>query len=116
MRLPAKVNPAGYFTGFPTSRDCECTFGSSGIISRMRNQNLLVRNCVICGFLACTFGSSAIRSQVLRFADLNTRDFAALNHDKTVVVIPGGILEEHGPYLPAGTDGIFNGRLAEDLC
>lgn len=56
-----------------------------------------------------------MRGQVLRFADLNTRDFAALHRNKTVVVVPGGILEEHGPYLPAGSDGIFNGRLTEDL-
>src|SRR5436305_15352465 len=54
-------------------------------------------------------------AQVLRFADLNTRDFAKLDRQKTVVVLPGGILEEHGPYLPAGTDGIFNAKLAEDL-
>jgi creatinine amidohydrolase/Fe(II)-dependent formamide hydrolase-like protein/ketosteroid isomerase-like protein len=31
------------------------------------------------------------------------------------VIVPGGILEEHGPYLPAGSDGIFNQRLANDL-
>jgi Creatinine amidohydrolase len=38
-----------------------------------------------------------------------------LDKNKTVVIVPGGILEEHGPYLPSGTDGIFNAKLANDL-
>jgi hypothetical protein len=29
----------------------------------------------------------------------------ALNLQETVVLIPGGILEEHGPYLPSYIDG-----------
>ena len=36
---------------------------------------------------------------------MNTRQIQALDRQHTVVVIPGGILEEHGPYLPAYTDG-----------
>ena len=54
-------------------------------------------------------------SQVLEFSSLNTRQIASLDRAKTVVIVPGGILEEHGPYLPAGSDGIFNDRLAHDL-
>jgi creatinine amidohydrolase len=54
-------------------------------------------------------------SQVLEFASLNTRQIDKLDRAKTVVIIPGGILEEHGPYLPAGSDGVFNQRLANDL-
>ena len=54
-------------------------------------------------------------AQVLKFVDLNTRDFSKLSRSKTVVIIPGGILEEHGPYLPSGTDGIFNAKLSDDL-
>ena len=54
-------------------------------------------------------------AQVLHFADLNTRDFLKLDKKKTVVIVPGGILEEHGPYLPSGTDGIFNTKLSDDL-
>src|SRR5581483_2671825 len=59
--------------------------------------------------------SLPLSAQILRFADLNTRDFSKLDHNKTVVILPGGILEEHGPYLPAGSDGIFNSKLSEDL-
>src|SRR5947209_7050857 len=54
-------------------------------------------------------------SQVLEFSSLNTRQITNLDRAKTVVIIPGGILEEHGPYLPAGSDGIFNDHLAHDL-
>src|SRR5947209_20532144 len=59
--------------------------------------------------------SAPLSPQVLHFPDLNTRDFSKLDKNKTVVIAPGGILEEHGPYLPSGTDGIFNAKLAEDL-
>src|SRR6188768_666793 len=44
-------------------------------------------------------------AQIYRLAELNTRQIQALDRQRTVVVIPGGILEEHGPYLPAYTDG-----------
>ncbi len=66
-------------------------------------------------FAVVLVASSPVAAQVLQFADLNTRDFARLDKAKTVVIVPGGILEEHGPYLPAGTDGIFNRQLADDL-
>jgi len=36
-------------------------------------------------------------AQVTRVADLNTAQIRALDRSKTVVLLPGGILEEHGP-------------------
>jgi hypothetical protein len=36
-------------------------------------------------------------SQVLDFVSLNTRQIEQLDRSKTVVIIAGGILEEHGP-------------------
>jgi creatinine amidohydrolase/Fe(II)-dependent formamide hydrolase-like protein len=59
--------------------------------------------------------TTPLSAQVFRFAELNTRNFAKLNRKQTVVILPGGILEEHGPYLPAGTDGIFNAKLSDDI-
>jgi len=44
-------------------------------------------------------------AQIYELAELNTRQIQALDRQRTVVVIPGGILEEHGPYLPAYADG-----------
>jgi creatinine amidohydrolase/Fe(II)-dependent formamide hydrolase-like protein len=57
----------------------------------------------------------ASAGSVLHYANLNTRDFQQLDPGRTAVIIPGGILEQHGPYLPAGTDGIFNQVLADEL-
>ena len=54
-------------------------------------------------------------AQVVRLADLNTRQIRALDRDKTVVFLQGGMLEEHGPYLPAFTDGILSDRLTQEL-
>ena len=57
----------------------------------------------------------AVRAQVRQVADLTTREIAALDRTRTVVILQGGLLEEHGPYLPAFTDGILSARLTEEL-
>ena len=49
--------------------------------------------------------SQPLAAQILRIGEMNTQQFQALNLQKTVVLIPGGILEEHGPYLPSYADG-----------
>ena len=54
-------------------------------------------------------------TQILDLAELNTEQVKSLDRAKTVVIIPGGILEEHGPYLPSFTDGYFNVGLARRL-
>ncbi len=54
-------------------------------------------------------------SQIYRLADLNTEQIRSLNREKTVVLIPGGILEEHGPYLPCFTDTYWSERVTYDL-
>jgi creatinine amidohydrolase/Fe(II)-dependent formamide hydrolase-like protein len=51
-------------------------------------------------------------SQVLMISELSVRDIERLNRDQTVVIIPGGNIEEHGPYLPSFTDGYLNEWLA----
>ncbi|MEO8369833.1 MAG: creatininase family protein [Candidatus Solibacter sp.] len=54
-------------------------------------------------------------AQVLQLQDLNTRQILALDRAKTAIIVPGGILEEHGPYLPAFTDGYLSQRMAADV-
>jgi creatinine amidohydrolase len=73
-----------------------------------------MRHCrlVLLGLL---LGAAPLSAQVLNVADLNTRQIAALDRAKTVVLLQGGMLEEHGPYLPAFTDGILSARLTEAL-
>jgi creatinine amidohydrolase/Fe(II)-dependent formamide hydrolase-like protein len=46
---------------------------------------------------------------------MNTEQIRALDRSKTAVLIPGGILEQHGPYLPSYTDGYLNEALTQDL-
>ncbi len=53
--------------------------------------------------------------QILQMAELNTRQVETLDKSKTVVLIPGGILEEHGPYLPSFTDGYVTQAYTESL-
>ena len=65
--------------------------------------------------LLVLLGSLELSAQVLRVADLNTRQIRELDRDRTVVLLQGGMLEEHGPYLPAFTDGILSARLTEAL-
>lgn len=54
-------------------------------------------------------------AQVLRLAELNTTQVRSLDRAHTVILIPNGILEEHGPYLPSYTDGYWDEALTLDL-
>ena len=65
--------------------------------------------------LALTLVGSGASAEVVRVGDLNTRQIRALDRDKTVVLLQGGMLEEHGPYLPAFTDGILSERLTQEI-
>jgi len=64
--------------------------------------------------LGCLFSRSA-EAQVYRLAELNIDQIRLLDRQRTVILLPGGVLEEHGPYLPSFTDGYRNERLTEDL-
>jgi len=51
-------------------------------------------------------------AQIFDMREMNTTEIAALDLQKTVVIITGGVLEEHGPYLPSYTDGYSNEYIA----
>ena len=53
--------------------------------------------------------------QIYHVKEMNTEQIRALDREKTVVLIPGGILEEHGPYLPSFTDGYMAERRTDEL-
>jgi creatinine amidohydrolase/Fe(II)-dependent formamide hydrolase-like protein len=64
----------------------------------------------------CTLLLSTVASaQILHLADLTSPQIARLDHARTIVLIPGGILEEHGPYLPVYTDGYADRYYTEQL-
>lgn len=67
------------------------------------------------GCLALVLGAAEAAAQVYDVRDLNTVQIGELDRDRTVVLLPGGILEEHGPYLSTWSDGHMNERLTRDL-
>jgi hypothetical protein len=66
-------------------------------------------------FFIAIWLSLPAQAQVYRLADLNTEQIHALNPMKTAVIISGGILEEHGPYLPSYSDGFFAEAYSREL-
>lgn len=72
------------------------------------------RPCALAALLLVLAGTS-VPAQVVRIGDLNTRQIRDLDRARTVVFLQGGMLEEHGPYLPAFTDGILSDRLTSEL-
>ena len=54
-------------------------------------------------------------AQIYRVAQMNADELRALDRQKTVVILTGGILEQHGPHLPSFADGYSNEWLAQRL-
>ena len=65
--------------------------------------------------VALVLAGTEVSAEVVRVGDLNTRQIRALDRGRTVVFLQGGMLEEHGPYLPAFTDGILSERLTQEI-
>ena len=59
--------------------------------------------------------ATQVSAQIYHVKDMTTEQIRVLDRDKTVVLLPGGILEQHGPYLPSFTDGYMNERLTQEL-
>ena len=71
--------------------------------------------CRVLLFLAYLLLTVPLRAQILQMAELNTDQIRALDPVKTAILIPGGILEEHGPYLPSFTDGYADAAFTREL-
>ena len=52
-------------------------------------------------------------AQIYDMREMATVDIRNLDLNRTVIIIPEGILEEHGPYLPSYTDGYRNEYFAQ---
>jgi creatinine amidohydrolase/Fe(II)-dependent formamide hydrolase-like protein len=61
------------------------------------------------------YAQSVAGTRIRRLAELSVADIRALDRAKTVVMIPGGPFEEHGPYLPAFTDGYVSESAAFEV-
>ncbi|MCK5342403.1 MAG: creatininase family protein [Candidatus Heimdallarchaeota archaeon] len=57
--------------------------------------------------------------QIYNLVELTTTQFDELDRETTVIIIPTGVLEEHGPHLPLFTDGYqgewLTRQLAEEI-
>jgi creatinine amidohydrolase len=73
-----------------------------------------LRLCATMGF-ACFVPVNCALAQVYHAAEMNTEQLRALDKARTVAIIPGGILEEHGPFLPSYTDGFVSRRVTQDV-
>jgi len=60
-------------------------------------------------------GVSPAAAQVLQLAELTAEQIRALDRSTTVLVVPGGLLEAHGPHLPVFSDGYMNEVFADSL-
>lgn len=47
-----------------------------------------------------------------RWADLTTTDFAELDPERTIALLPLGAIEQHGPHLPLSTDAVIAAEIA----
>src|SRR5262245_57772657 len=60
---------------------------------------------MIAGCSSPAHRSTVANAHVLDVAKLGTEQIRSLDRARTVVLLEGGILEEHGPYLPSFSDG-----------
>jgi creatinine amidohydrolase/Fe(II)-dependent formamide hydrolase-like protein len=65
--------------------------------------------------VALTVSAATAAAQILQVAELTAPQIRALDRAKTVVLLPGGVLEHHGPHLPSGTDGYMNAWWTQQL-
>ena len=65
------------------------------------------------------FGSCPALADIHYVKEMTVDEIAQLDRSRTAVILPGGILEQHGPYLPLFSDGYINEaftkRLAEAI-
>lgn len=59
---------------------------------------------------------SQLKDEKIYFvSELTSGKIKSLDKEKTIVLLTGGILEEHGPYLPIFTDGYWNEKFRDTL-
>lgn len=74
----------------------------------------VIMSCFLVIMICGSFAQPA-EGQIRRLGELSVTDIQAMDHSQAVVIIPAGLLEEHGPYLPAFSDGYQNERLSIEV-
>jgi creatinine amidohydrolase len=52
--------------------------------------------------------SKAITAPTAYWQDMRTTDFATVDADRTIALLPVAAVEQHGPHLPLSTDAVIN--------
>ena len=73
-------------------------------VRRIALRSMLRVVALVCGLAA--FHSRPVVAQIRNVQEMSTDQIAALDRARAVVLIPGGILEEHGPYCHRIQTGI----------
>jgi creatinine amidohydrolase/Fe(II)-dependent formamide hydrolase-like protein len=69
----------------------------------------------LCAAMVLALHVVSASAQIYRVAEMNTDQIRALDRERTIVLLPGGILEQHGPYLPSFTDGYVSERATQTI-
>jgi creatinine amidohydrolase/Fe(II)-dependent formamide hydrolase-like protein len=70
---------------------------------------------MIAGCSSRSHRSTVTIGNILNVAELSTKQIQSLERTRTVVLLEGGILEEHGPYLPSFADGYQSDFIATKI-
>jgi len=71
--------------------------------------------CAVAALVGTMFLGSNMSAQIVQIGEMNTQQIRALDLSKTVILMPGDIVEEHGPYLPSFTDGYADDAYTHEL-
>ena len=52
----------------------------------------------------------------LHWADYRTTEYADIDPEKTIAILPTAAIEQHGPHLPVGVDTMINEGMLARLC
>src|SRR5687768_16471472 len=80
----------------------------------MKRAHMLVLICAVAGAVVSAQekaarqrdGSAPPVSRIYKLEELNWPQIDALERERTLVLLPVGMLEQHGPHLPVGADTI----------
>lgn len=81
----------------------------------MRALSRVVPFAMACLLLMAGGCESPPPTRILQLAELNTEEIVALDPERTAIILPIGILEQHGPFLPSYSDGYAAERLTGEI-
>ena len=86
----------------------------------MKIESFIIVLLVSIFIISCKHENAGVKTKLEKgklfyVSEMTSDKIKALNKQKTIVLLTGGILEEHGPYLPIFTDGYWNEKFRDTL-